>query len=386
MVEIIRIKKNGLGLWLVLFLLTFVLHGMGQAADPPKLPKNMIWSCYDVGSAGYTQASAISNALLKAYNVRVRMIPSGTAIGRITPVLAKKCDVGILANEVYFSSEGLGDFASREWGPQDLRVLCGAPTSIGLVATAKSGVKTMRDLKGKRVAYVPGAASINVKTEWGWLAFGGLTWDDVIKTTFPSYGAYNEALISGDVDAGQTSSGNPKMYQLETSPQGIYWIPMPPEDKEGWARVQKRLPFLYPLLETQGAGVPKEGVWMAGYRYPIFTVTADTDVDFVYNLMKSIHQTFDLYKDAHAHMPRWKVEQSAVPPIDAPFHEGAIKYLREIGVWNPEHDKWNNERIQHLGKVKALWNKTVALADEKQLNAKEFPEFWLKEREREFGF
>src|SRR5690554_7322699 len=92
-----------------------------QAAEV-SLPDTMTWSSYDVGSSGYAEASAIADAFGKKYGTKIRIQPSGSAIGRLQPILQKRADVGFLATEAFFSSEGTEDFAAKRWGPQDIRV------------------------------------------------------------------------------------------------------------------------------------------------------------------------------------------------------------------------------------------------------------------------
>ena len=94
-------------------------------AEEPQLPDTMTWSSYDVGSAGYAEASAIADAFGKEYGTRIRIQPSGSAIGRLQPLLSGRADVGFLATETFFAAEGVYDFSTRQWGPQDLRAIAG---------------------------------------------------------------------------------------------------------------------------------------------------------------------------------------------------------------------------------------------------------------------
>jgi len=377
-------RKNSFMVVLVILLFssTFVFSAGAKtkAKNVDKLPGTMFWSCYDVGSSGYTQASAIATAFTEKYGTRIRLLPSGTSIGRIIPVVTKRVDVGFLANEVYFAVEGIYDFSSIEWGPQDLRLIFAHPTTIAMATTKTSGIKTLRDLKGKRVAWIPGAPTLNVKTT-AFLAFADLTWNDVRKVEFSSYASSLRALINGTVDTANASTTASIMYELETCPRGVYWPPVPPDDKTGWKRMQKIAPFLSPYQETIGAGITKEKpVWLAHYRYPMITVPADADEQWVYNFAKAMDEAFSLYKDVNAVMPLWRIGQSGVPPADAPFHKGAIRYLKEKGIWTAKDDVWNKNRIEHLKKVQRAWNKATKEAEVKKIKSKKFPEFWLKER------
>ena len=63
--------------------------GAAYAADP-ELPRSMVWSAYDLGSSGYAEATGIANALKKNYNTRIRIVPAGTSIGRMLPMVTGK--------------------------------------------------------------------------------------------------------------------------------------------------------------------------------------------------------------------------------------------------------------------------------------------------------
>ena len=55
-----------------------VAGGSAQA----KLPDVSVWTAYDLGSSGYAEASGIADAIMKKQPMKVRIVPSGTSIGR----------------------------------------------------------------------------------------------------------------------------------------------------------------------------------------------------------------------------------------------------------------------------------------------------------------
>lgn len=344
------------------------------------LPRTMTWSSYDVGSAGYAEASAMADAFGRKYGTRIRIQPSGSAIGRLQPVLQKRAEFGFLATETYFATEGLFDFAERRWGPQDLRVVAGRPSSFGMPTAKDANIRSVADAKGKRVAYVAGNPSVNVKCD-AILAFGGLTRDDVDARMFPTYGAAMSALSQGQADATCTTTTPSQMYELAESPRGIYWVPLPASDKAAWARVSDLAPFFKPFDETVGAGISRDkSVPLMAYRYPVIVTRADTTDQAVYDFTKALDQTFDLYKDATSVMGRWKLADAGTTPIDAPFHPGAIRYLKEKGIWTDEMQSWNDERLARLKALEAAWKETVA-ANEDASDA-DFDKAWSQAREK----
>jgi TRAP transporter TAXI family solute receptor len=346
----------------------------------PGLPDTMTWSAYDVGSAGYAEASAIADAFGKKYGTRVRIQPSGSSIGRLQPVLTKRADIGFLATETFFATEGVHDFSERRWGPQDLRSLAGRPGSFGVFTAADANIKSLKDLKGKRVAYVAGNPSVNVKCD-AFLAFVGLTRNDVQAITFPTYGAAMSSVAQNQADASCTTTTPSQVYELEQSPRGIRWLDVPPNDKEGWKRLQAVAPFFQPIKETTGAGISEQNpVNLLAYRYPIMAVRADMDDKTAYAIIKALDETYGMYKDATKITARWKLSEAGTPAIDAPFHPGAIRYLKEKGIWTAEHQKWNDQRLARLNALRSAWTK--ALAEGKGKSDEEFAKIWDQHREK----
>ena len=357
-------------------------------ASDVKLPSQMIWSAYDLGSSGYAEASGIANALQKKYPTRIRIVPSGTSIGRLLPMTTGKVRYGYLANEVYFATEGTFDFAPQSWGPQDLRIVLGRPASVGLAVAKDTGVKTIADLKGKRIGFVKGNPSVNVKND-AYLAFGGLTRKDIKEVWFGSYNAMKDAVIADQLDAFGTVTTSANVRQIEASPRGLIWPPFPAENKKGWDAMTKVISFAEPFKETKGAAISEENpVALVGYRYPMITTYATTPEDEVYNLVKAIDETFDSFKSTTASSVNWEVKKSILPPADAPFHEGAIKYAKEKGYWTKEAQEWQDKRLARLAAVKEAWAKAQEEFDkvvEEKASKKEkfavddeWPAYWEK--------
>jgi uncharacterized protein len=108
-------------------------------------------------------------------------------------------------------------------------------------------------------------------------------------------------------------------------------------------------------------------------------VRADMTPDEAYAFVKAMDETYGLYKDATAVMPRWNLAQSGKPPGDAPFHEGAIRYLKEKGIWTAEHDQWNTARLARLNALLAAWEVTMDTG--MSLSDKQFAALWAKNRQ-----
>ncbi len=355
----------------------------GALATPAiaqKLPESSVWTAYDLGSSGYVEASAIAEALMKGGPIKVRIVPSGTSIGRLLPLKQGRANYGYLANELFFASEGLYDFAAPSWGPQDVRVVLARPTTNGLCMAKDTGAKTMADMKGKRVGYVKGNPSVNVKNE-AYLAFAGLTEKDIEPVWFGSYNAMKTAVINNQLDGFSTVTTSANMREIEASPRGLTWLPFPPGDKAAWDRAQKILSFLEPRKETLGAAIPAGGVDLIGLRYPMITTYAGTSADEVYAMCKAIEENMAAITAATGTGDQWHPKQSGLPRADAPWHAGTIRFMKEKGWWTPEADAWNTARQARQDKLIAAWGKAQAAFKTSGKSGDEaWVEFWMDYR------
>jgi len=362
----------------ITFLFLFLNFSLLIADDNINLPKTMIWSTYGLASSSYPEASAFADALMKNYNVRVRLKPSGTGIGRLLPLKKKKVSIAFLGSESFFASEGIYDFAKKKWGPQNLRVILARPNTFGIAVPANTDIYKIADLKGKRVAYTTANPSVNVKVE-AIMSFADLTWNDVKKTVFPSFTASVKALQTGKVEAVGAVPSGPGVYELAASKKGIRWLDMPKKNTEAWNKLQNIIPFMHPERETIGAGLSSDNsVELGGYRYPTLTVYADTSEDNVYNFVKAIDLSYELFKNVTPVMYRWKLDLAVGTPVDAPIHKGTIKYLKEKNLWSDEDEKWNNHRIERLNTLLKGWEKF--LTKNEDLTDEDFKSKWLEER------
>jgi uncharacterized protein len=326
-------------------------------AQQAKLPSTLAWSAYDVGSGGYNQAVAIGNALKQKYNVSLRVLPGKNDISRTLPV--KTGQVQFSANGVggsYLAQEGVYEFGAPDWGPQPIRALLlnTSDQVLTVVAAKDSGVKTVADLKGKRVAWVIGAPSLNHNIT-AILAFANLTWNDVQKVEFGGFGAAMDGVVNNQVDAAFTSSISGKAFQIAKSPRGLVYPVISHKDKEGWKRLNGIAPFFFPFMGTEGADLSKDTpAESATYPYPVLMSYASQKTDLVYNMTKAMVDSFDQYKSAAPGNGGWAPERQNFAWA-IPYHEGAIRYWKEAGLWKPEHQANNDKLIQRQKVLAKAW-------------------------------
>ncbi len=224
----------------------------------------------------------------------------------------------------YFAQESVFEFAVKDWGPQQLRLILSAMdcNSISLGVAKDTGVKEVKDLKGKRIGMVVGSPALN-QNAFAVLAFGGLTRNDVKLVEFSSYGAMWKGMLNNEIDAATASNISGQVKEVETSPRGIIYPPTPWADKEAWARLHKIGPYFQPHKVTCGASVPPGGsVELPSYPYPIFMAYASQPADLIYNLTKAMIANYDAYKDAAPGCRRAR-GQAPEPDVGAALSRGS---------------------------------------------------------------
>lgn len=182
--------------------LLVAVPAFGQA-----IPKEMSWTAYDTGSSGFNIAVAIGQQFKNVLGTDVRVLPSGNDTGRLAPVKANRAVISQMGIGTYFAQEGVFEFGTRSWGPQATRLIMAATAcnGLGLAVAKDTGVKQVKDLKGKRLGIVVGSPALS-QGVIALIAFGGLTEKDMTPVQFSSNNAMWKGLINNEVDAVLTST------------------------------------------------------------------------------------------------------------------------------------------------------------------------------------
>ncbi len=280
---------------------------------------------------------------------------------------------------MYFASEGVVEFAAADWGPQDLRAVLGRPAAVGLAAGGDTDIRSAAGLRGKKIGFVKANPSIDLNIG-AVLAFAGLSEGDIKKVVYPSYGAMLKAFVAGDIDAAPAIPTSSGLRKAEAG-RGVRWVNVPASDKAGWARLRAFSTVHSPTKASVGVAASKDApAELLGYRYPQLATYANVSEETVYNMAKALDQSFDIYKKATKVTGKWKVSISGTPPAGAPFHAGAIRYLKEVGVWSAEHDKWNEARLSRANALKSAWTAARAKAKAEGISDDAWPAFWKSYR------
>ncbi len=355
--------------------LSSALPGTARAAEG--LPRTMAWTAYGTTSAGYAQAVAIGNMLKSKHGMSLRVLPGKNDVSRMTPLRSGRVDMCACGIAAYYAQEGVMLFARKSWGPQPIRVILtsSGTLGIGLATAADANIRTLADLRGKRVAWIRAGDALNRNAE-AFLLFAGLGWDDVEKVQFSGFKESADGIINDQVDAATMATITPHASRIAASPRGLFWPPLPHDDEAAWARIYVHSPYWIPHVSTTGAEVSEERPWEGmTYPYPILVTNADYDADTVYLLLRAMDENYADYKDSAPGAAGWALGNQNWNWV-MPIHEGTVRYLNEVGVWNAELQAHNEALIRRQEVLAEAWQ-ALAAAD---VDEEAFEAEWMARR------
>jgi TRAP transporter TAXI family solute receptor len=201
---------------------------------------------------------------------------------------------------------------------------------------ADSGITTMEGLRGKPVvtsfrANVP-FDIINAAA----LATAGLSLDDVDAVTVAGVPDAIRALVEGRVTASSTLLGIPAFREANaTVPGGLRILPLGPNEEVLTSMPGFDAFEVQPGPATPGITVPTRVARMDIYLNSSVKVSADD----VYSVLSTIHGNWAELQKA---LPAFRsVAASEIVPVNIghPWHEGAVRYFREAGLWTEAHEQ-----------------------------------------------
>ena len=83
-----------------------LLTSVAYAEAPPK-PKLITVATFDIGASTYAEVSAISNAIIKKFDIKIRIIPIGNSVARAIATRAGSTQIWGSCSSYYAAEEGL---------------------------------------------------------------------------------------------------------------------------------------------------------------------------------------------------------------------------------------------------------------------------------------
>lgn len=284
------------------------------------------------GTAGtyYPVGGMIANAVSQPGKIVATAQATNGSVANVNGVVGGAMESGFSQADVAtwaYTGKGVWDGKPPVAG---LRLIANLyPESVHIVARKGAGIKTVADLKGKRVALdEPGSGTlINARTI---LAAYGIKESD-IKPEYIKPNQAGDKLKDGALDAFFFTGGSPAgaIAELASSGAGIDLIPI-----EGAAADAIRKADGFFAVDVIAAdtykGIGAVKTLAVGAQW----VTSDkADANTVYEIVKALYSDAGQKAMGAGHAKgKFITKENAVQGAGIPFHPGAAKFYKEAGV------------------------------------------------------
>jgi hypothetical protein len=204
-----------------------------------------------------------------------------------------------------------------------------APNVALFVAPEGNGIATLQDLKGKRVVVGPSGAGFEYFIR-PLLAAHGVTYDDFSPLNNTQAGTV-DMLADGSAAAAFIGGAVPTASLTQAaSSQDLVFVPFDPAVREGLIRDFLFFrPAVIPAGTYRGLEADFQGLDVGSMH---LIVAADQEEETVYQITKTLYENRDAVVEKHP-AGRAINPKNVVRDTGTPFHPGAIRYYREIGIW-----------------------------------------------------
>lgn len=318
--------------------LVLVLAGCGSGAKPgasnpntpgqqaPKEKQRVSLVTAGTGGAWYPIGGGLADLMnKKASTITVSAEVSQGGIENVRLVHGDKAQFGFVNfDAAYFGYNGEAPFDD---GKKDIAGVAALyPSTLQIVVLDNSAIKTVNDLKGKRVVVGPPASSSAVMG-YNVLAEYGITKDDIrgLQLTFAE-GA--DALKDGNADALFVASAHPNSVVMDlTATKAIRLVPIAPDMQE---KVNQKFGYYGKVNIPKGTYKgQEEDIPTLSLSTMIITNKVASD-EIVYDFVRVLYDNLEETRDFHSVMSSVVWEDAASMPI--PLHPGAEKYFKEKGL------------------------------------------------------
>ncbi len=280
-----------------------------------------------MGGSWYPLGGAIADALQKAIpGLTVSVMPGG-GVANVEGVEYDKCEIGFSnSSSAVDGIKGLPPFKKKTEKVMELAALY--PQYFQMVVVDSSPVKSIADLKGKVVTTTPRGHTGTILTEQI-LGVYGLSFKDLSKVHFVGYSDSVSLMKDGHADLYTPGTTIPASSIIDLAADRKIRLLSLPDDKI--AALQKINAGYIKRIIPKGTypGVDYD-VQTVGY-FTHLVVSSKLPEDMVYKIAKTLVENLPRFGDVVKDM-KDVTKQDLALDLGVPFHPGALKYYKEIGM------------------------------------------------------
>lgn len=208
------------------------------------------------------------------------------------------------------------------------------PLRVTMFVRKDSDMFTVADLKGKRMtAGYTAQKTINPQNA-AMYATAGMTEADIEPVPVPSVVGGANAFMSGSSDAFMFALGAGKVREADAAVGGIRALKIEKAD-DSEAKIREHWPVGYlTLVEPGPAAGPgvEEPTWMLTYPQAI-AAGENMSEEAAYGVAKAMYENQPALAELLPPFRLFKPEDMVGPSGGVPYHPGAIRFYKEVGIW-----------------------------------------------------
>jgi TRAP transporter TAXI family solute receptor len=326
-----------LAAYLAIFLLQI------DPAQGQQLPRSVNVGSNPPGSLFYSLASGVAKVVSEAAPFQAQAQPYAGSSTFLPLIDSGELDFGIV-NAVDMAMAYQGPNKLKIGGknpylhvPNSRLIMRGSPLRSSLIVKKDSPIKTIRDVKGKRVTGEYPAQLAVWYNVFGALANGGLTWNDVKVVPVPAVNEGVDALIQGRVDVTTHAIGSAKVKEADAA-VGVRYIPLDCSP-QGEDRIKKAVPGYYLSVVKAGSstGIIED---TCAYTYDIYLIGHKALPDAVVQAtLKAIWDNIAKLPPLHPGFVEWTRDRAVDSEVTMPYHPAAVQFFKEKGIWLAKMDE-----------------------------------------------
>ena len=308
----------------------------GGIAQAQKLPASTTIGANPAGSLFYSVASGLAKVISEAGPMQSVVQPY-TGSSTFLPLLDNgELDFGIInAVDMGLAYQGqrlkIGGRNPMPHTPRTRLIMRGSPLLTSMVARKDSPVKTVYDVKGKRVTGDYPAHLAVWFSVFGSLATGGLTWNDVKVVPVPAVNDGIDALVQGRAEVSNHTVGSAKVKEADAA-IGVGFVSLDCS-AQGEARLKKAVPgyYLTTLKAGTSTGIIGDTCIQAYDMYLVGHRALSNEV--VHASLKAIWENVDKLAPLHSSLKEWTRERAVSDDATMPYHPAAVQFYKEKNAW-----------------------------------------------------
>jgi len=284
------------------------------------------------GSGQHSVASALAKVLTENGKMNIRLQAFGGE-GVFIPLLNDgTVDLSAITSPVTLEPL-LGSGAFKDKPQPNLRAVgVIAPIRVGVFVRKTSDIKTMTDIRGRRIVYDLPAHPTLARVLDGVLANAGLTISDLVRVSVPNVVRGIDELISGNVDIAFFGLTGGKLQEADAALGGVRFLSLI-NTADAEAAMQKLVPtsYLEEVRPAPGLVGIQEPTNVMTYDYLII-VNSNLPDDLVYKITKTAWENEKALQEASPSTREFAQSKmfKELSPIE--YHPGALRFFKEVGA------------------------------------------------------